>query len=115
MVFVATGTGIAPCRSFVRSSPGLEATVIHGVRVAEDLFYRDAFAAVSYVPCVSRDTRAEFHERVTDFIDTCRVPEQAHVYLCGAYAMIHDVTALLVRRGVAPEAIFTEPYYYATP
>jgi ferredoxin--NADP+ reductase/benzoate/toluate 1,2-dioxygenase reductase subunit len=112
MVFVATGTGIAPCRSFVRSFPDLDLTVIHGVRVPDDLFYDDVFADYRYHPCVSRGTYDGYQGRVTDFFVGVEAPADAHYYLCGAYEMIHDMKVLLSGRGVGDDAIFEEAYYY---
>ena len=51
LVFIATGTGIAPCRSFARSHPGLRLHVLHGVAEPSDLFYRDELEQVESVTC----------------------------------------------------------------
>lgn len=105
-VFVATGTGIAPARSFLRSNPGMEMTVLHGVRERGDLFYRAEFEAApevtSYVPCVSSETG-----RVTDWLRSNPLPPGVHVYLCGANEMIYEASDIL-----AGHELFTEPYYY---
>lgn len=112
IVFIATGTGIAPCRSFVRSYPDLDLTVLHGVRTVDDLFYREEFSRYAYYPCVSADDRAPFRGRVTDFSRGYRFPHGAHYYLCGANEMFYEMREILLARGVPPEAIFTEAYYY---
>ncbi len=112
IVFVATGTGIAPCRSYLRTHPGLNLTLLHGVRTAEDLFYREEFFGHSYVPCLSADTRAGFHGRVTDYARAHAFPPDAHFYLCGANEMFYEMRDLLCARGHGPEALFTEAYYY---
>jgi ferredoxin-NADP reductase len=113
IVFVATGTGIAPCRSFFRSHPDLNLTICHGVRTAEDLFYRSEFSSADYFPCVSGAAAADLYAgRVTDRIEGIQTDLQAHYYLCGAYEMIFDVSAILKKAGVPESQIFTEPYYY---
>jgi len=108
LVFIATGTGIAPARSYMRSYPSLQLSVLHGVRAAEDLFYREAFeAGSSYSPCVSSAGL-----RVTDLVPDADFPAEADYYLCGANEMIYEVTDQLQARGVDTARIFTEPYYY---
>lgn len=112
LVFVATGTGIAPCRSYVRSHPDLDLTVLHGVRTQQDLFYADEFSPYTFHPCVSRGAPGTFTGRVTERLAGVSLPAEAHYYLCGAYEMIFDVSNLLQERGVDPGDIFTEAYYY---
>lgn len=112
IIFIATGTGIAPCRSYTRTHPDLRVTLIHGVRKAEDLFYRTEFVGTDYFPCVSGEEGAAFHGRVTDFCRTRALPDDAHFYLCGANEMFYDMRDLLTQRGVGPDRIFTEAYYY---
>jgi NAD(P)H-flavin reductase len=112
IVFIATGTGIAPCRAYLRTHPDLNITILHGVRVAEDLFYREEFLGRPYYPCLSADTRLGFHGRVTEFSRTFAFPANAHYYLCGANEMFYDMRDVLFARGVSPDAIFTEAYYY---
>ncbi len=112
IVFVATGTGIAPCRAYLRTYPELDMTVLHGVRTAEDLFYREEFAGRPYFPCVSAGAPGAFHGRVTDFSRTFDFPSDAHFYLCGANEMFYEMRDLLTARGIRPDALFTEAYYY---
>lgn len=112
IVFIATGTGIAPCRSYLRTHPDLNLTVLHGVRTAEDLFYHEEFSRVAYHPCLSADTRCGFHGRVTDFSRAFEFPPDAHFYLCGANEMFYEMRDLLRARGIDPAALFTEAYYY---
>lgn len=112
IVFVATGTGIAPCRAFFRSYPDIDLTVLHGVRTLDDLFYREEFSRCVYHPCVSADERAPIRGRVTDFSRGYRFPDGAHFYLCGANEMFYEMREILLERGVPAEAVFTEAYYY---
>ena len=112
IVFIATGTGVAPARAYIKSHENLSLTLIHGTRVAEDLFYREEFEAYDYQPCVTREEGTGFHGRVTDYMKTREFPADAHYYLCGANEMIFDVNMLLHERGVAEDQVFTEAYYY---
>ena len=56
-VFVATGTGIAPFCSMARSGI-TDFTLLHGVRLPEDLYYATQFqqSARAYVPCLTEST-----------------------------------------------------------
>lgn len=114
VMFVATGTGIAPAVSFVRTHPDLDMTLVHGVRIRGDLFYREEFAGKGYVPCVSReDAGGMFHGRVTDWFRSHPAGEPAaDVYLCGANEMIMEMRDLLLAQAGDPERIYAEPYYF---
>lgn len=112
LVFVATGTGVAPARAYWRTHPDLRLTLIHGVRRAEDLFYRDEFAGAAYYPCVSGEAGVGFHGRVTAFCATHPLAADSHFYLCGANEMFYDMRDVLRQRGFPESAIFTEAYYY---
>lgn len=112
IVFVATGTGIAPCRAYARTHPELDLTVLHGVRMAEDLFYRDEFAGRPYHPCLTAERGTGFHGRVTDLARTLPFAADSHFYLCGANEMFYDMRDVLEARGVPPQVVFTEAYYY---
>jgi len=114
LYFFATGTGVAPCRAYLRSYSGLDLTLVHGVRWEEDLFYREEFRAISYQPCLTADSGGEgvFSGRVTDYARGRSFPENGHFYLCGANEMIYEMQEILAERGVPKEHVFTEAYYY---
>ena len=101
-VFVATGTGIAPFCSMVRS--GITGfTLIHGVDSPDDLYYQAQFKSVAdlYVPCISGThqlSTEHFRGRVTDYLQK-KLPAQVYdFYLCGRREMIRDVTWLVDER-----------------
>lgn len=112
VLFVATGTGIAPCRSFARTLPQLELTTLHGVRTSDDLFYRNELSTHTYHPCLSRDADSGFRGRVTDLLATLPLAKEQHCYLCGSNAMITDAHRILKSRGVRDDSIFSEPYFF---
>ena len=113
ILFVATGTGLAPALSFLRSHPGLDLTLLHGVHNAEDLFYRRELVEVcTYYPCVTGEPFRGWQGRVTARLDEIAVNPSSHVYLCGANEMIYEVTDQLLGHGITPGRIFSEPYYY---
>ena len=65
-VFVATGTGIAPFLSMIRTGI-TDFTLLHGVHEAKSLYYQDIFrrAARLYIPCLAADAdEADSNENV---------------------------------------------------
>lgn len=115
VVFFATGTGIAPCRAYLRSHPHLSLTLIHGVRNEEDLFFREEWSNTTYFSCVSSGvTRLEnsLPGRLTQHFTQFTWPDNAQFYLCGANEMIYEVVDRLTEMGIDRINIFHEPYYY---
>jgi ferredoxin--NADP+ reductase/benzoate/toluate 1,2-dioxygenase reductase subunit len=108
----ATGTGIAPFRAFCRSHPDLNLTLFHGVRTPADLYFREEFSGIDYHPCCSREPLDGVCSRITEALHTFTLPENLHVYLCGANEMIYEAEEILKNRGVPEDQIFHEPYYY---
>ncbi|MGB0767239.1 MAG: ferredoxin--NADP reductase [Phycisphaeraceae bacterium] len=123
LVAVATGTGLAPFLSMYKQykdAPGRfeKFVFIHGVRVEEDLGYRDELEQIAsedprvvYLPAVSRapddSPYPGYRGRVTGlFSDGTYAsvtgsplnPDTDHVFLCGNPAMIDQLEAELVVR-----------------
>jgi CDP-4-dehydro-6-deoxyglucose reductase, E3 len=121
LLFVATGTGIAPIRSMIHArlpSP-TPVTLIWGLRNERDLYYQEELAGLaeqfpefSYTVTLSQPSpqwRGAIG-RVQAAVDaaTTRLDDLA-VYVCGGREMIKSVTALIRPRGVCP--IHWEQYY----
>jgi len=112
-VFIATGTGIAPALSFIKTHPSLNLSVYHGVRVVEDLISRELFSPEQYQACVSKEAAADlFAGRVTQKLAEDQLDPEAHYYLCGANEMILEVHALLKSKGIPDSQLFSEAYYF---
>ena len=113
-VFIATGTGIAPCIAYRRTYPQLNLTVLHGVRSEDDLFYRaELEAGTTYHACVSGHAGPGcFQGRVTARAADLAFPPAAHFYLCGANEMFYEMRDLLEARGIPLANVFSEAYYY---
>lgn len=112
LLFCATGTGVAPCRAFLRSHPYLNLTLFHGVRVPEDLYFREEFSSIHYLPFCSRSPLEGICGRLTDALKETPLPERVQVYCCGANEMIYEAEEILAARGVPAADLFHEPYYY---
>jgi NAD(P)H-flavin reductase len=113
-VFVATGTGIAPFCSMVRS--GVSGfTLLHGVDSPQDLYYQSELesAADRYIPCISREYQSSgeyFRGRVSDYMQQHLPPAQYDFYLCGRREMIREVTWLVDER-FPGSFIYSEQFY----
>jgi ferredoxin--NADP+ reductase/benzoate/toluate 1,2-dioxygenase reductase subunit len=111
LLFIATGTGISPFHSFAKTYPGLEFTLLHGVRHAADLALERDLDAARLIPCVSREDTSAFRGRVTDRMRTLAIDPHTHAFLCGNCDMIYDAFDLLRSCGVASDRISTEVYF----
>lgn len=111
LVFIASGTGIAPFHSFVRSYPELNYKLVHGVRYGDEAYELEDYNPGQYILCTSRDNRGDYQGRVTDFITTQPVMTSADFYLCGNSQMIHEVYDILKGMGVETERIHAEVYF----
>jgi ferredoxin--NADP+ reductase len=128
LALVATGTGLAPYMSMLRSAldlGGRRVAVVHGARHSWDLGYaaelgalRLAHPAFAYLPVVSRpaDEAVPWGGAVGHVQDVWRSgalarawgaapsPADTHVLLCGNPAMVDAMTALLRAEGWAEDA-----------
>jgi len=123
VLFVATGTGIAPIRSMlldlVNNGYAGTATLYWGLRSQRDVYYQQEFEAlaardphVSFAIALSRPEAGwqAYAGRVTGLVDA-RVTsvKNLDVFLCGNHAMIRDVTQIIQAKGLCP--IYREIYY----
>jgi ferredoxin/flavodoxin---NADP+ reductase len=118
---VATGTGIAPFLSILRSGTPWQryrrVILVHGARHAKELVYRDVIEEVgrnlpgrfSYVRFVSRENSpTALQGRIPAAIRDGRLeaagvpiaPERSQFMLCGNPDMLKDVAAALAERGL---------------
>ena len=111
-VYIATGTGIAPFYSLIKSFPNIKYNLIHGVRYNID-FNEDNFLDLDkYVMCCSRECKeGVFNGRVTDYLNSTNLRTNANYYLCGNSNMIHDVFHILVKKGISSHNIYSEEYF----
>ena len=130
---LATGTGLAPFLSILRTATPWRrfrnVVVVHGVRHAEELTYRDVIASTParYVSFVTRERAGGSLEgripaaiadgRLETAAGVALAPESSHVMLCGNPAMLKDAQAALMARGLrkhrrrAPGHITVESFW----
>jgi ferredoxin/flavodoxin---NADP+ reductase len=111
LVFIASGTGISPFHSFVRSYPGISYTLIHGVRYAGEAYERSDYDPARYVLCTSKESNGGRKGRVTRYLADFRADPHMLFYICGNNNMIYEVYHILRDKGVADENIFSEVYF----
>lgn len=112
ILFIATGTGIAPYRSMIRSYPGLNYRILHGVRRGDECYDAGEYPADRYIPCLSgADAGAAFRGRVTDWLRANRIAPETLCYVCGNNRMIADVYDLLRGQGHPADNLVTEAFF----
>ena len=124
IVMIATGTGLAPYMSMLRTElvrgDTRRIAVIHGARYSWELGYRSELMTMAhlcpdftYIPCISRpaDDKAPW-TGLTGHVQTAwgsqalerawgfkPSPSNTHIFLCGNPAMIEDMITILKGQG----------------
>jgi CDP-4-dehydro-6-deoxyglucose reductase len=126
-IFVATGTGVAPFRSFLQahlnaSSPAF--TLLFGVRYESHLLYRDEFEEMArrypqfrFWPTLTRPDegwtgrQGRVQAHLTEAAGaTGEKSDDLDFYLCGLKEMVNDVRSVLKSQGFDRKQIFYEKY-----
>lgn len=110
-LFIATGTGIAPFHSIVGTYPELNFKILHGVRTADEGYEKGFYQEGKHILCSSRDSKGDYHGRVTDYLKQYKIDADTYVYLCGNCDMIYEVYDLLTSQGLPSDNIRTEVYF----
>ena len=130
---ISTGTGLAPFLSILRTPTPWQrfrnVVLVHAVRHARELVYRDVISATpaKYVPFVSREAApgslagripaAIADGRLEAAAGVALTAKNSHVMLCGNPQMLKDVQAALALRGMkkhrrrAPGHITVESFW----
>lgn len=107
-IYVATGSGIAPFLSAIRSGAAPPLACYWGIRSEADL---DGISFPGVIPCISRGPRA--NGRITGRLARMPLDPQHHYYLCGLDAMIESVASLLEGQGIPAAHIHRECFFTA--
>ena len=110
-LFVATGTGISPFHSFVKTFSDLDYRLIHGVRFGKEAYEHDHFEKDKITLCTTGDKAGDFNGRVTDYLFTQKPGKDTQCFLCGNSEMIHEAFDILTGKGIPVQNIYTEFYF----
>ena len=110
-LFVATGTGISPFHSFVRTYPELDYQLVHGVRIKEEAYEHADFQTEKVSLCLSGASGGDFYGRVTDYLFTQKIDSETNCFLCGNSEMIYEVFDILTGKGIPVSNIYSEVYF----
>jgi benzoate/toluate 1,2-dioxygenase reductase subunit len=116
-LLVATGVGIAPFVSIVRSGVS-SCMLLHGVRVPAELHYEATLRGRTgcYVPCLSGGVSADelprdaFRGKVTEYLINHVTSITYDIYVCGRGEMVRDVV-LLVDEHFPGSYVYTEIFF----
>jgi len=110
-LFIATGTGIAPFHSFVKTFPHIDYKIVQGIRHNNEKYGVADYEAGRYVACVSQEETRDFKGRVTDYLTELSLSPETISYLCGNRAMIIDTYDILRENNIGGDNIITEVFF----
>ncbi len=115
-VWIATGTGIAPFYSMLRSGRAANKILIHGNRYLEQFHFYDYFVELlgkQYTRCCSaEEDEGVYHGRVTSFLEEHPLPDPGlKYYLCGNAEMVVETRDILIKKGIPFDRIISEIYF----
>lgn len=113
--WIATGTGMAPFYSMLRSGLEENKTLVHGVSYLNQFYFEDELEYIlgeNYVRCCSRESSCDVVPgRVTEYLKNLpRLPDVKY-YVCGSALMVVEVRDLLIEKGILFENILAEIYF----
>ena len=114
--FIATGTGIAPFLSYLRSYPNQPPRILlYGICYLRDAIgYQEFREKCSSYLAVSRESVKGHHRgHLTDHLGFLPLEKTVHYYLCGLDAMIDDVSQWLKKNHISPHNIHREIFFHS--
>lgn len=114
---IASGTGIAPFLSMLRSGLHKDKVLIHGGRTLNAFYYQDEIREIlgkeNYVRCCSQERGNGVYEgRLTNYIRELNdLPGDRKYYLCGLAEMVVETRDILIEKGIPYENIVAEIYF----
>jgi ferredoxin--NADP+ reductase len=114
--WIATGTGIAPFRSMIRSGMNKNKKLVHGVRHLNQFYFGKELAeglGEDFHRCCSADSMEGVHPgRVTTFLEQREdFSNDWKYYICGQATMAVETRDLLISKGIPFGNIITEIYF----
>lgn len=121
IIFLATGTGIAPVKSILESIAGLSegfknknVYVFWGVKYGKDLFWtpENLNFNIKYFPVLSREkTPSAEAGHIQDVLLSKNIDlKESIVYACGSNDMIHEAKNKLIENGLADFNFYSDAF-----
>ena len=114
-VWIATGTGIAPFYSMLRSGLGKDKILLHGVRRADQFYFQSewqsALGADYHRFCSGEEAEGAVRGRINPYLELHELPMDRKYYICGQATMCVEVRDLLISKGIPFTHIVVEIYF----
>ncbi len=114
-VWIATGTGIAPFYSMLRSGMAQDKVLLHGVRRPDQFYFHEEWKAALkddyHRFCSGEDVEGISRGRVSQYLELHDLPKDRKYYICGQATMCVEVRDLLIDKGVPFTDIVVEIYF----
>lgn len=114
-VWIATGTGIAPFYSMLRSGMGENKILLHGVRRADQFYFSEDWQAALgkdyHRFCSGEDADGVPRGRINQYLELHDLPQDRKYYICGQATMCVEVRDLLISKGIPFTNIVVEIYF----
>jgi ferredoxin-NADP reductase len=111
-VFLATGTGVSPFLSYMKTFKRPPTTCLYGIRKqSEAIGFESLSDFCPTLLAVSREKTRHYHGRITDLLYTLPVDKDTHYYSCGLESMVNDTSKWLQEQGVPFSNIHREVFF----
>jgi len=114
-VWIATGTGIAPFYSMLRSGLGANKTLVHGARFENQFYFsndwKNSLGANYHRFCSGEEVEGARRGWVQQYLDGMDFSNHWKVYICGQAQMCVEMRDLLIEKGVPFGNIVVEIYF----
>lgn len=112
-IFFATGTGIAPFLSYVKTYPkNPPLKLFYGTRLNNDLIGIKYFDKTNKYIAISQE-KTNYHKgRITDFLKDIPISENINYYCCGNEKMINEIRGFLTNKGILNINIYNEVFFH---
>ena len=122
VIFLATGTGIAPVKAILEKMNDDNADLLNkniylffGGRFSEDLFWKPEFSNinVNFIPVLSR--KAQDWDGSIGYVQDILLSKSinlsdAVVYACGSENMINDSNKILIQNGLSEDSFYSDAF-----
>lgn len=116
LVFLATGTGIAPIKSILENPKNQEAIklyqqviVLWGMNYSKELFWTPSQDSIKFIPVLSRETLPKKY--VQDYLAELSIDWlNSVVYACGSDEMIQESKLKSIQLGLKPNHFYSDAF-----